>query len=173
MTSSRQIETAAAYEEAGVTAAKATMYDLAVLAREEHPDAKVVQFSESDQGSWLSVDFVETGDSDEEEELVNDDGLASCLYSDIFTLRELYSKYDVRGEIEYSRRMGIGSFRMDVTKVLAECAPPADAVHTVKATDKTLDTIEWCLHFAAQENGIDENEKEAQAVLDIVKGWRK
>ena len=126
-----QQDTAKAYDEAGITAGKATMYALAQRARDEHPTAKEVVLGESDQGSWLWVEGVVTEESDEEE-LVDDDGLASCLYTDIYTLRELYSQYDVRGLIDYGKRMGIASFRMDVAKVIAECAPPVSEPSDIK-----------------------------------------
>ena len=121
-----QQDTAAAYDEAGVVAGKATLYALAGAARAEHPTARIVVLSASDQGDWCIVDYVVTDEDDlaDVEDLENDDGLASCLYTDVWRLRELYAQYDVRGQIEYSDRMGLTSFRMDVAKVLAECAPP-------------------------------------------------
>jgi hypothetical protein len=135
-----QASTAQAYEEAGVTAGKATMYAIAHYAREEHPTATVVQFSESDQGAWLALDRVETPESDEEE-LEDDGGYTSCLYSDVWSLRNLYSEYDVRGAIEYSERQGITSFRMDVAKVLAECAPPPAEVDRLSTPGKRYDHV--------------------------------
>lgn len=122
MSEERQAATAAALDEASVANGKATMYVLAQYAREEHPTAKVLDLRESDQGDWLTVWTVET-DEDDEEELDDDGGYASSLYSDVWALRELYSEFDVRGAIEYTPRSGIASFRMDVAKVLAECGP--------------------------------------------------
>jgi hypothetical protein len=117
-----QYDASNALDKATITAGKATLYALAECVREEHPTATEVLLSESDQGDWLMVNVVGTPE-DDDLSLDDDNGNTSCLYTDVYLLRELYSQYDMRGQIEYSERMGITSFRMDVEKVLDELAP--------------------------------------------------
>lgn len=113
----------AALNKASVTAGKATLFALAESIREEYPDATVAHLSESDQGDWLIVMSVDTPTATDLG-FDDNDGYASNLYSDVYVLRLLYHEYDVRGQIDYTPRMGITSFELDIAKVLAECGPP-------------------------------------------------
>lgn len=115
---------AQALTEAQEVAGKATMHALAVDVREAFPEAKVLDLESSDQGDWLTIRRIEDeAGADLDEGYEFDDQWSSCLYTDVWKLREVYAEYDVRGEIEYFDSMGLRSFRMDIDKVLAELVP--------------------------------------------------